>query len=471
MIVFVGVFSFASIPVNYMETGTHTISLLLLGAVAYFLPLSLIMAELGVYAKNRTSGIYSWLEVGLGKKWAYYGLWFYFVGNIFYLPYLSSRAPVYLMFSLTGSSTIQNHTAALLSLIFLAIALLIGIKFEKFFYKISIIPGYILFVISVVFVAAGLIVYALHGFAPHMTPSDFVIDMKSKKEMSKVFGTFAWILYAYNGSELVGPYIIKAKRPEKSFMRGLLISTIFTSALYVLGILAMQVFASPAQVAKLPMINAVINPYVFMARYFGLGLWFVRTIGVAYTIIVTISLVMWSVMLARAVFSEVPAGTFPAWLMRKNKNGILRNALLFETALVILFTFMTAYGGKVGSRFFEKVYDMTTMTLVMPYLFLGLAYINFRRKRLVAPYQVCKNRYLAYLIGGITVFLSVIAVVFAGYDFSQPVRPQIPTFELYYGGLLLFLVIGIAVKVIKFKKDELPIARSLLDLEATSQSI
>ncbi|WP_297406278.1 amino acid permease, partial [uncultured Cetobacterium sp.] len=156
MMIFLGVFGFGNIANNFKEIGMSSATMLIVGILLYFLPLCLIMAEFGAYAKDRTSGIYSWIEIGLGKKMAYLAIWSYFVANIFYLPTLATRVPTYLSYGIYGDSHINNLEMAGLSAIGLVISLIIGIKFEKSIGSLSKPVGYISLLTVIVFLVAGL---------------------------------------------------------------------------------------------------------------------------------------------------------------------------------------------------------------------------------------------------------------------------------------------------------------------------
>lgn len=64
---------------------------------------------------------------------------------------------------------------------------------------------------------------------------------------------------------------------------------------------------------------------------------------------------------SKAVFSEVPEGTFPNWLTSKNKFGVLQNALIFQTVLALIFIMITTFGGDAAEELYYKIYDMSTM--------------------------------------------------------------------------------------------------------------
>jgi len=456
MIIFVAVFGFGNIANNFKASGTESTSMFILGAIIYFLPMCLIMSEFASYAKDRTGGIYSWIDIGLGKNVAYYALWSYFVANIFYLPTLASRIPTYLSFAFTGDANLGNFSMAIMSSIALVVALLIGIKYESGFSKISTLTGYISLIVAGIFLVGGIGTYM--GFfgtpATELTMESLMMPINTKESLGSFLSTFAWIIFAYAGSELVGTYVDRVEKPERDFSKGLLLSALLIGVLYVLGIISIAAFGTPESYSKISLVNSVISGYAFMGTAFGLGIWFVKMIGLIYTIITFVALVLWSLALSKAVFSEAPNGTFPAWMTKKTKNGTLKNALIFQTALSFLFILITTFGGKSAGDLYYKIYDMSTMAFTLPYLFLSVAYIKFRANGHKSPFQLCKNNMLACLIGGIVVLLNIAAIIFAGYDLSIPLAEQMDVIKLYYGGLAMFLLIGAVIKMIKFKEEE-----------------
>ncbi|MGL5000961.1 MAG: amino acid permease, partial [Cetobacterium sp.] len=156
MMIFLGVFGFGNIANNFKEVGMSSATMLVIGIVFYFLPLCLIMAEFGAYAKDRTSGIYSWIEIGLGKKMAYFAIWSYFIANIFYLPTLATRVPTYLSFGIFGDANMSNLETAFLSLVALVISLVIGVKYQKAIGALSKPVGYISLLTVLIFLVTGI---------------------------------------------------------------------------------------------------------------------------------------------------------------------------------------------------------------------------------------------------------------------------------------------------------------------------
>ncbi|MGL5744013.1 MAG: amino acid permease, partial [Cetobacterium sp.] len=455
MMIFLGVFGFGNIANNFKEVGMSSATMLVIGIFFYFLPLCLIMAEFGAYAKDRTSGIYSWIEIGLGKKMAYFAIWSYFIANIFYLPTLATRVPTYLSFGLFGDANMSNSETALLSLVALVISLVIGVKYQKAIGALSKPVGYISLFTVLIFLVAGVYLHLTGGSATELTVDMFTIDVASKTELAKALGSFSWILFAFGGGEVVGPYVNQVKEPEKNFVRGLLIASLLIGALYVIGIISVSAFGTQEDFSKISLINAVLAGFKFMGDKIGLGIWFVKLMGLAYTLITLVALILWSTSLAAGVFSEAPEGTFPDWLTKKSKDtGILINALVFQTILAFLFIALTIFGGEAAGELYYRVYDMTTMALIVPYFCLGISYVFFRKKGVKSPFQISKNNTISMLAGVSVSSMTFIAFIFAGYNFTVPLIQQMEKIKLYYGGLLMFMLIGISIKYLSEKSHK-----------------
>lgn len=448
MIIFIGVFGFGNIANNYREIGLKSVMIFSMGAILFFLPMSLIMAEFGSYAKDRSAGIYAWIDIGLGDKIAYIAIWSYFIANIFYLPTLATRVPTYLSFVIHGDSNIENITMAVLASVTMIAAVFIGIRFERGFNKVSSAVGYLSLFVAGIFLVGGAYVYFTGNGSTEITASSLVFEFSTKESIATFLSSFAWIIFAYGGSEICGTYVDRIENPEKNFVRGILFSSILIGTLYILGIFAISSFGTVEEFSQVSLVNAVISGYAFMGTKLGFGIWFVRFLGLSYTIITIVALVLWSVALSKMVFSEVPEGTFPHWLTVRNKNGVLKNALVFQTILALLFILITTLGGDEAEEFYYKVYDMSTMAFLVPYIFLGIAYINFRRKGHKSPFQAVKSDVLAYALGLLVTTMVFSALLFAGIDISKGITEQLSTIKLYYGGLFMFLILGVVLKMI-----------------------
>jgi Amino acid permease len=63
------------------EYGWSSIAYYLLGALFFFVPLSLVVAELGT-GWPRAGGLYAWVKEGFGDRSGFLAIWFEWVENI-----------------------------------------------------------------------------------------------------------------------------------------------------------------------------------------------------------------------------------------------------------------------------------------------------------------------------------------------------------------------------------------------------
>jgi len=147
----------------------------------------------------------------------------------------------------------------------------------------------------------------------------------------------------------------------------------------------------------------------------------------------------------RAMFSEVPPGTFPAFLTRQDEDGTLHHALWTQAAVVCalifvpLFSILTGLSG--SDRLISLLNDLTSLSLVVPYLFVSVAYVRVRRAGMKAPFQMVRSTPLAVAIGVMVFVLSAVGYVGAGlYALDSEAIDWIYVGTVYLGpGLLIAL--------------------------------
>ena len=66
------------------EYGLSIVFFLLLSAIFFFIPVSLVSAELASGWPDR--GIYSWVKEGLGPKWGFLAIWLQWIENVIWYP-------------------------------------------------------------------------------------------------------------------------------------------------------------------------------------------------------------------------------------------------------------------------------------------------------------------------------------------------------------------------------------------------
>ena len=119
------------------------------------------------------------------------------------------------------------------------------------------------------------------------------------------------------------------------------------------------------------------------------------------------------------MFADVPAGTFPAFLTRRDEHGTHHQALWTQALIVcllILIPLISILTGLAGSdRFISLLNDLSALSVVVPYAFIALSYIQVRRKGMDAPFKMVRSTSVAIGIG-IATLVALVTV----FDFLNP---------------------------------------------------
>ncbi|MCU0486115.1 MAG: amino acid permease [Anaerolineales bacterium] len=445
MLIFVPTFGFRNVTTNAVALGPAAIPSWLVVSIFFFLPLSAIIAELASANQGKGGGIYSWVECSLGAKWAFISTWSYFVANLFYLQYVFARLPVMVSWAIFGENRFTDANANWLpymGMILCVLLTLIAVRGVRSFSRLSDVGGPLTIVLVVLFVVFAIVGWLLgEPSATEFTARNVMPDFDVT-----YFATFAWLLLAVAGAEVAGTYITDVDKPNRNFPRGVIIATLFVAAAYIIGSLAVSLIASLEALTEAGLANAEYVVYQILAENFGLNGAIMVRLFAAVTFVASVgAFVVWMESPIRAMFADVPEGTFPRFLTSKDKNGTLKNALWTQALVLLVLIAIPLFGLGGVEAFFELVTNMTALSLVIPYILLVVAYIVFRHKKMEAPFTMLKADQVAYIAAGITLVLSVAAFFGAGLDYvigAESTSEAIGAVLQTYGGPIILIVVG-----------------------------
>ncbi|CDF59153.1 amino acid permease [Thermobrachium celere] len=445
MLTFVPTFGFGNITSNAVVLGPAAIPSWFIVSVLFFFPLSIMIAEISSANQDKEGGLYAWIESSLGPKWAFIGTWSYFIANLFYLQMVFARIPVSTSWALFGENRFTDQNAYLLPYLSVVLAILltfIATRGVKRFAKLSDFGGKFTLAATVIF-----IVFAIVGYLTG-TPSatQFTAENTIPKFDVSYFATFSWLLFAVAGAEVAGTYIKEVDNPEKTFPKAVIIATIFIALAYIIGSVAVCLVASPEVLESANLKDAGYIVYKILAENWGInGKIVVQLYAFIFTITSIAAYIVWIESPIRAMFAEVPEGTFPRFLTAKSEDGTLKNALWVQCAIVIILILVPLLGIESIDAFFKLLYDLSALSLVVPYIILIVAYISFRKKNMDAPFKFFKTNSSAMVFSWIALILSVAGFIGAGFDYvlgSESTSEAIKLVFKTYGGPIILILFG-----------------------------
>ena len=249
MMIFSSIFGFANTTVAYYQMGYASIFWYILAALFFFLPSSLMFAEYGSSFKEAKGGIYSWLEGSIGEKPAFIGTFIWLSSWVIWLVSTSSKVWIPLSALISGHDSTQSWSLfglsstqtigilGILWILFVAFTTTHGVDFVA---KVSSLGGACIIILDIIFLVASLVVWIGNGGAlaqPIEGVSSFFQSPNSDFGSTLTLISFViYAVFAYGGMESMGGIMDDIEKPEKTFPKALMISTVIITVGYALMI-------------------------------------------------------------------------------------------------------------------------------------------------------------------------------------------------------------------------------------------
>lgn len=455
LLIFVPTFGFRNITNNSVVLGATAIPSWLVVAVLFFLPLSIIIAELSSSSSEKGGGIYSWIASGLGEHWAFIGTWSYFVAGLFYLQTVFSKIPLTISWMLFGENRFTDKMTQWLpymGIVFVVLLTWVATRGVQKFSRLSNWAGIFTIVITVIFIA-----FAFLGNWTG-TPSPTVINVENMTPTFDLgyFSTFSWLLFAVAGAEVAGTYAKETENPKRNFPLAVLIGTLLIAVAYVIGSIAVSLVASPEQMKVAGLADSGFIVYQLLAEQWGFnGKVAVQLYAGIFFITGIAAYIVWMESPIRAMFSDVPENTFPKFFTNTDGNGTLKNALWAQCALLVLLIAVPLLGLGGVEGLLRLLTDLSALSLVVPYLILVAAYISFKRQAAKPDdFVIVKSKPFAVAMALVCLSLGVIGFFGAGLayiDSTASARVIIPELLKLYGGPIVLIIAGMLLVALNKK--------------------
>lgn len=463
LLLFLTVFGISNVPNNYAKLGNSSVGWFVLLGI-YFIPLALIIAELAATTTESSSGMFGWIKLGLGEKWAFLGTWSYFIANIFYIPMLASRIPIMLSWTFTAKFTdlnqvvqtggqidgvidaTSNQTMFLtMALIAVIISMVFAIYFDKIFEKLGKVIGWLSLGVTFLFMILALLAIPVFGYE---IANPMTIENVMPKLDSTSLSTFAWILFAIAGIETIGSYVPITENAKVRIPRGIILAAIIIVGAYITGFISMSFILSPDQVPVEHMENMTQIMYAQVFSLWGFGPLMLRIVMFIYSLITITALVLWLTSTLTAVFTDFPKGIISEKILNKKINNIPILGIGLTTIMIVMFLIIS--NSAANSNIYVTLYNMSTIAVIVPYLLIALSYIKYKKTNDSSPFKLLANKKLGLGISIFIFIITLIAIIFSCFDLSiTDKQEQLSWFITSFGGLVFFLVIGYATYTIK----------------------
>ncbi|HJZ65180.1 MAG TPA: APC family permease [Candidatus Acidoferrum sp.] len=227
------------------HNGTSSISLWVLAAVLFFVPMAMVINELSSRFPEE-GGLYVWSKEAFGDFHGFVAGWTYWIYTIFYFPGLllaSASMSAYVLGG-KGADLSQDRTFLLAgSLALLAVAVIlniIGLNIGKWLQNAGGVATYLPLLILVGIAGA---LWMKNGSLTHYTWQ----NIKPKWNWDTV-NFWSQIAFAFTGLELVSAMSGEIHEPRKTLPRAALTAAALIAAMYIIGTVSLLAMVPAADV-------------------------------------------------------------------------------------------------------------------------------------------------------------------------------------------------------------------------------
>ncbi len=446
----VAVVSLRGLPAE-AEYGVSSAFYYILAALVFLIPVSLVAAELAAMFPYQQGGMFRWIGEAFGDKPGFLGIWLQWIESTIWYPTVLTFGAVSLAF-IGMDHVFDAHLAAnkyytiVVVLAIYWLATIISLKGMGWVGKVSKIGGMVGTIIPVALIVVCAAIYLISGGQSQMNwHGNFIPDFTNFDNIVLAVSIFLF----YAGMEMSGVHVREIKNPTVNYPKAVVIGAIATVAIFILGTFALGVII-PAKD-----INLVQSLLVGFDNYFSVlhVKWLAPIIAIALAFGVLAGVLTWVAGPSKGVFAVGQAGYLPKFFQKTNKNGVQKNILYVQGAIVTVLAFLMVLMPSVQS-FYQILSQLTCILYLIAYLLMFAAAIRLRynMKGAPRPFRLGKNgNGVMWLISGVGFIGSLTAFIFS---FFPPNQISMGSNAIWFTVLIAGTVIFVALPfiILKFKK-------------------
>ncbi len=339
------------------EYGLSIIFFLILSALFYFIPVSLVSAELASGWPER--GVYTWVKEALGPRMGFLAIWLEWISNVIWYPTILS-------FIATTFAYIFNPELAHNKMYVMGVILVtfwsmtyvnfLGMQVSGIISSIAALGGTIIPILLII------VMGAIWMIAGHPVQLDFslkalVPDLGSINQLVLLSG----VLLGLAGMEMSAVHAKEVKNPQKDYPKGILYSAILILSFAILGALAISVIVP---VEKIQLASGGMEAFRYLFEAFNMS-WAVPIIAAITTFGALGMMSTWIVGPSRGLYAVADHGDLPPIFHKANQHGMPTNIMITQGIIVSILSFVFLFMPTVNSSYWALVALASLVYMIM----------------------------------------------------------------------------------------------------------
>ena len=430
------------------EYGVSSAFYYLFAAIVFLIPTALVAAELAAMFQDKQGGVFRWVGEAFGKRAGFLAIWLQWIESTIWYPTVLTFGAV--AFAFIGTDDAKDMALASNKIYTLAVVLIIywlatyislkGLGWVSKVAKIgglvgTIIPAALLIVLAIIYLASG-------GASQMNFDGRFFPDITKLDNLVLASGIFLF----YAGMEMTGIHVKDMENSSRNYPRAIFIGALITVLIFVLGTFSLGIIIPQKD------INLTQSLLVGFYNYFKFvnASWLSPIIAIALAFGVLAGVLTWVSGPSKGIFAVGKAGYLPPFFQKENSNGVQRNILLIQGAVVTLLALLFVVMPSVQS-FYQILSQLTALLYLIMYMlmFASAIILRYRRSAKDRPFRLGGNGTM-WIIAGIGFLGSLLAFVLS---FIPPAQiatgSTVVWYSVLFGGAFIVVILPFIIYALR----------------------
>ncbi len=352
--------------------GSTLIFFFVFAAIVFLLPVALVSAELSA-CFSEESGIYNWVNLAFGERWAFLGIWLQWINTVVWYPTILSFIAATLAFLIDPQLAEQKFylvSVIMLTFWLLTLVNLRGLKTSGWFATVCTIVGMLIPMALIITLA---IFWAAKGHPVEILLNQHTLVPSLGHGASWI--SLTAIMTSFLGIELATVHVKNVVNVQRTFPRAMFFVVLIIVVTIVLGALSIAVVIPHNEIN---LVDGVMEAFQYFFRGFGLhGL--VPLMAIMLLIGALGGMINWIISPAKGLLHAAQHGYLPNILRKENDNGVASVVLILQAILVSLLCLAFLLMPTINASYWLLT-DLSTQMYMFMYVLMFIAAIRLSYK-------------------------------------------------------------------------------------------
>ncbi len=414
------------------EYGLSVIFFLILSSLFFFLPVSLVSAELASAWPDR--GVYSWVKEAFGPKWGFLAIWLQWIENVIWYPTILSFIAATFAYMISPSlamNKIYVLSAVLITFWSMTFINFLGMHVSGWISSLSAMLGTII-PIALIILLGGWWIFSGHPSQIVFSMNNLIPDLGSINQLVLLSG----ILLGLAGMEMSAVHAKDVENPRKNYPRAIALSAILILLFSSFGALAIGSIVPKEQIQ---LASGGMEAFRFLFKALHVE-WATGLVAAVTTFGALGMMSTWIVGPSRGLLATAQDGDLPPFFHKQNRKEMPTNILLTQAIIVTVLSLVFLFMPSVNSSYWILVALASILYMAMYILmFTAALRLRYTKPHVQRSYQVPGGNKGLWFVCLLGIFGSLFGFFIGFFPPSQLDTGSLISFESFLiGGALLF---------------------------------